>query len=126
MMTDEWINSLSLNVFECTKRMMVAGKQLRPKSSREYETASLHTPYRIIALMLNKIFDWVNGKFFKMSWIPLIYHVSMQGTIFNWLDIVANNLLSCINAAQGGSTERKSEFYMGSYLIDCILCIHQF
>ena len=78
------------------------------------------------SLMLNKIFGWENGKLYKMSWIPLIYHVAMQGTIFNQANIVANSLSSCAAAAQGGLTQRKSEFYMGSYLIDCILCLHQF
>ena len=50
----------------------------------------------------------------------------MQVTIFNWADIVASSLSSCIATAQGGLTQRKSEFYMGSYFIDCILCIHPF
>ena len=45
---------------------------------------------------------------------------------FNQADILANSLSSCIAATQGCLTQRKSEFYMGSYLIDCILCIHQF
>ena len=104
--------------------MMVVGKQLFQKTTGKYKTASLRTPYRITALMLNRIFGQVNGKLYKMSLIPLIYHVAMQGTIFNWVDIVANNLSSCIAVAQGGLTQRKSEFYMGSYLIDYILCIY--
>ena len=87
--------------------MMVVGKQLCHKDSSEYEIASLRTPYRIIALMLNKTFGWANGKFYKMSWITLIYHVAMQGTIFNWVDIVENSFLSCIADAQGGLTQRK-------------------
>ena len=56
MMTYGWVNSLILDFFECAKWMMVAGKQLQQKSSVEYETASLHTPYRIITPMQNKIF----------------------------------------------------------------------
>ena len=83
MMTYEWINNLIIDLFECTKRMMVAGKQLLQKSSGEYETTNFCTPYRLIALMLNIIFGREKGKFYKMSWIPLIYHVAMQGTIFN-------------------------------------------
>ena len=50
----------------------------------------------------------------------------MQGTIFNWEDIVANSLSSCIVAALGGLTQRKYEFYMGFFLIDCILYTHSF
>ena len=49
----------------------------------------------------------------------------MQGTIFNWADM-ENSLSSCIASALGGLTQRKSEFYMGTFLIDCILCTHPF
>ena len=52
--------------------------------------------------------------------------MAIQGTIFNWDDIVANNLSSCIVVALGGLLQRKSNFYMGSYLIDCILCLYPF
>ena len=76
--------------------------------------------------MLNKILGRENWKFYKMGWIPLIYHVAMQGTIFNWADIVANILSSCIVAALGELLQRQSKFYMGSYLIDCILCMYPF
>ena len=120
MMTNEWMESVNLYVFECAKRMMVAGKKLHQKATGKYEIASLCTPYRMITLMLNIIFGQANGKLYKMSWVPLIYHVAMQGTIFNWADIVANNLSSCIAATLGDMTQRKLEFYMGSYLIDCI------
>ena len=50
----------------------------------------------------------------------------MQGTILNWEDIVANILSSSIGDALRGLLQRKSEFYMGSYLIDCILCMYPF
>ena len=39
---------------------------------------------------------------------------------------MVNSLSSCIAAGLGGLTQRKSEFYMGSFLIDCILCTHPF
>ena len=97
--------------------MMIVGNKFLQKAFGEYDISSLRTPYMLIALMLNKIFGRENGKFYKMSWIPLIYHVAIQGTIFNRADIVAKNLSSYIAAALGGLTQRKSEFYMGSYLI---------
>ena len=125
-MTDDWINSLSLDFFNCVKQMMIAGKQFRQKSSGENETASLHTTYRTIALMLNIIFCQEHGKFYKLSWIPLIYHVAMQTTIFNWADIMEDILSSRVAAALGGLTQRKLEFYKSSFFIECILCTHPF
>ena len=83
MMTDEWVNKLDLDILECAKKMMIAGRQLRQKETREYESASLHNPFKIVAFMLNRIFGQENGRLYKLSWIPLIYYVSLEGTIFN-------------------------------------------
>ena len=82
--------------------MMIVGNPFQQKAASEYENSIFCTPYRLIALMLNTIFDKENGNFNKMGWIALIYHVAMQGTIFNWEDIVAKNLSSCIVGALGG------------------------
>ena len=106
-MTDDWVKSVNLDIFECAKWMMVAGKKLHQKATGEYETTNLRTPYRIIALMLNRIFGRENGKFYKMSWVPLIYQVAMQGTIFNWENIVENIFSSYIVVTQGGMNQRK-------------------
>ena len=54
MMTDDWVKSLNLDVFECAKWMMVEGKKLWQKSIGKYDTASLCTHYKVIALMLKK------------------------------------------------------------------------
>ena len=105
---------------------MVPGTQFRMKPSREYETANLRTPYRLLALMLNWIFGRANGKIYKISWVPLIYFVATKGSIFNWADIIANSLSSCISATLEGLMQRKSKFYMSSFLIDFIVCTHQF
>ena len=68
---------------ETVKKMMIPGRNFRTRPSGEYETATLRTPYRFIALMLNKIFGRANGKSFKMGWILVIYFVATQGTVFN-------------------------------------------
>ena len=49
MMTNEWVNKVDLEILECAKRMMIEGRQLRQKETGEYESASLHPPYRVIA-----------------------------------------------------------------------------
>ena len=67
--------------------------------------------------MLNRIFGWENGKLYKLSWIPLIYYVAFEGTIFNWAGIISNSLLSCVDVAEGWITQKREEFYMSSYLI---------
>ena len=98
-MTTDWINSLTIDYIGVAKMMTTEGKSFRQKASGEYETASLYTPYMLVALMLNKIFSRADGRFYKIGWIPLMYHVTMMGTIFNWEDIKANSLSSCIIVA---------------------------
>ena len=115
-----------MDLLERVKKIMILGKIFRTRSSGEYETSTLHAPYRFIILMLNRIFERANGKSFKFGWIPVIYYVATQGTIFNWGIIVSNSLSAYTSAALGGVSQKKSEFYVSSILIDCILCTQPF
>ena len=102
ILTTDWINNLTLDYVGCAKMMMKEGKSFRQRESREYEIVGLRTSYRLVALILNRIFDRDDGIFYTIGWIPLIYHVTMEGTIFNWSYILANKLYSCIAATQEG------------------------
>ena len=125
-LTKSWLKGLNLDMVETVERIMIPGKNFCTRPSGEYETSSLRTPYRLISLMLNRIFGRANGKKFKIGWVPVIFFVDTQGTIFNWENIVSNSLSACISAALGGVSQKKTEFYMSSILIDCILCTHPF
>ena len=72
-----------MDLIETMKRMMLTGKIFRNRVTGEYDTASLRVPYRFIALMLNRIFGRAHGKLFKLEWIPIIFYVASQGTVFN-------------------------------------------
>ena len=124
--TEKWIMKLDLDVLDCVSKMMVPRRQFRMKPSGDYETSNLHTPYRLLDLMLNHIFVQANGNFYKISWVPVTYFVARKRTIFNWDDIVANSLSSSISVALLCLTKRKSKFYMSSFLIDCIFSTDQF
>ena len=118
---EKWLKELDLDIFDYVRRMMAHGKQFRMRPTGEYETANLCTPYRLLALMLNMIFGRENGKCYKISWVQVIFFVATEGTIFNWANIISNSLSSCISTVLGGISKNKSEFYMSSFLIDCIL-----
>ena len=68
-MTTDWINSLTIDYIGFANMMTTKVKSFRQMASREYETASLRTPYRPIALMMNMIFGRANGRFYKIGWI---------------------------------------------------------
>ena len=51
-LTESWLKEINLDLVEIVKRMMIPGKNFRTRPSGEYDTATLQTPYRFIALML--------------------------------------------------------------------------
>ena len=53
---EKWLKELDLDIFKCIKKMMIHGKKFHTKNMGEYETTNLDIPYRLIALMLNRIF----------------------------------------------------------------------
>ena len=101
-LTEDWLKEINLDLVETVKRMMIPGKNFQTRPSGEYDTAALRTPYRFIALMLNKIFGRAQSKSFKLGRIPIIFYVATQGTMFNWENIVSNSLSTCIASALGG------------------------
>ena len=82
-MSDDWLNNIRMDLVETLKRMLLSGKNFRTRPTGEYDIASLRVPYRFIALMLNRIFGRAHGRFFKLEWMPIIFYVTTQGTIFN-------------------------------------------
>ena len=74
-LTEGWLKDPNLDVVETVKRMMIPGKNFCTRPSGEYETTSLCTPYRLIALMLNRIYKISNGNNFKIGWVPVIFFV---------------------------------------------------
>ena len=64
-LTKGWLKDLNLDVVETVKKMMIPGNNFCMRPLGEYETKSLHTPYILIELMLNRIFGRANGKNFK-------------------------------------------------------------
>ena len=76
--------------------------------------------------MISNLYGRADGKMYNFGWIPLMYYVAMEGKIFNWADIAAKNLAKCVKASQEGLKQKKSEFFMSSFLIYCILYRHRF
>ena len=99
---ESWLKEMDLDLVETVKWMMIPGKIFRTKPSREHDTSTLCAPYRFISLMLNRIFGRAHGKSFNIGWIPVIFFVATQGTIFNSSSIVSNSLSMCISATLGG------------------------
>ena len=76
--------------------------------------------------MLSRLYGRCDGKTYNFGQIPLMYYVAMEGTIFNWEDIATKKLSKSIKSSQEGLKQSKSEFYMSSFLLDCIIYRHKF
>ena len=109
-LTEDWLKAIKMDLVETLKRMLMPGKKFRTRPTGEYDITSLRIPYRFIALMLNRIFGRAHGKSFKLEWVPIIFYVATQGTMFNWANIVSNSLSACISSALGGVSQKRSEF----------------
>ena len=113
-LSDDWLNSIRMDLVETLRRMMLQGKHYRYRPTSEYDTVSLRDPYRFIALMPNRIFGRAHGRLFKLEWIPIIFHVATQGTVFNWASMVSSSLSSCVTSALEGESKKRLDFYMSS------------
>ena len=82
-LTNEWLDNLRMDLIETMRKMLLPGKLYRHRAIEYYDTATLRAPYRFIALMLNRIFGRADGRLFKFEWVPLIFYVATEGTIFN-------------------------------------------
>ena len=100
--TTEWVKSLKFDYITTVKGMMTEGKKFIHKQSGEYETTHLQTPFRLVGLMLSRMYGRPNGKMYNFGWIPLMYYVAMERTIFKWEDIATRNLSKFIKASQEG------------------------
>ena len=99
---EDWLKAIKMDLVETLKRMLMPGKKFKTRPAGENDTANLRTPYRFISLMLNRIFGRAHGKIFKLEWVPIIFYVATQGTMFNWENIVSNSLSVGIALALGG------------------------
>ena len=82
-LSNDWLDNLRMDLVETLRRMLFPGKLYRHRETEDYDTASLRAPYRFVALMLNRIFGRASGRLFKFEWVPIMFHVATQGTVFN-------------------------------------------
>ena len=75
-LTEDWLKAIKMDLVETLKRMLVPGKKFRTRLTGEYDTVTLRTPYRFIALMMNRIFGRSHGKSFNLKWVLIIFYVA--------------------------------------------------
>ena len=77
------MKAIKMDLVETLKMMLMPGKNFKTRPTEEYDIANLRTPYRFIALMLNRIFGRAHGKRFKLERVPIIFYVATYEKVFN-------------------------------------------
>ena len=66
-MTAYRINRLTIDYVGCTRIVIEEGNSFQQRESKQYEIVGLRTSYRLVALMLNGIFDRDDGIFYNIG-----------------------------------------------------------
>ena len=80
--TTDWVKRIKFDYTTTVKGMMAEGKKFIHKHPGEYEIACLRTPFRLITLMLSRLYGRCDGKTYNFGWILLLYYVEMEGKVF--------------------------------------------
>lgn len=83
-----------------------------------YKTSHFKRPYKIIISLIYKLYGKKYAKYFKDSWVPLIFYIDSHGTIFNWGIILLANLNIAIKRSRDLEYNSSFEFFMSSYILD--------
>lgn len=57
----------------------------------------------------------------KEAWVPLIYTMTKEGRVFNWVGVLSLTLSDAIGRAKYHAPNVEPEFYMSSFIL-YILC----
>lgn len=95
-------------------------EKFRVRTDQAYKTEGLCKVYQLIAVMMSQLYGKGERDVFFGTWVPLMYVVATQGTIFNWVSILSSSLRTNIATAKSPPLEQPPEFYMSSYLLDVV------
>ena len=93
-----------------------------------YTVTSLATPYLYIAVMLCRLFGYVDATKFSVEWVCLIDATS-NSIIMDWATILSNNLAHHIIEYRKNhfvTTKTIPPFFMFAYIMDVVCFIFPF
>jgi len=126
--TNKWLEKQTHDVHATMKSWWVHTKRFRVRPFKStYPTASLREPYKLVAMMMCRLFGDPDAKEFQQVWVQLMHEVCNKGTIFNWSGILSCAIVHAVNRARRVLGENEpAHFYMSSYLLDVICATNPF
>jgi hypothetical protein len=121
----QWIYDYKLYIPECLKSWWVPRFKVRAEEN-PYPTACLREPYRILAMLMARIYGEPNAANLHVSWVPLMHAIATKGITFNWSAILSTSLQYAITVARHPGPGSPSCFYMSSYMLDIVCAANPF
>jgi hypothetical protein len=120
------VKEFPFNPRETMKNLWVPSKKFKTRSSDDFPTKMLRTPYQYVVAMLFRIYGDIDAHKFKVSWVPLIYSIPTIGFVFNWESILSSTLEEAILVAKHIGPRKHPSFHISYYLLDIICMVYAY
>jgi hypothetical protein len=71
-------------------------------------------------LPCSRLYGEKDVQHFKLEWVPILYQITKEGSIFNWDQILSANIQQAINKTLESPLRYCVGFLMSSYLVDVV------
>ena len=89
--------------------------------STKYNPKEFNSPAQFLTAMWSRLHGEVDYTNFKAEWIPIAHGVLSVGIVFNWANMLSQNMLKALERAMQKTDPKGTTFYFSAYLMD-IMC----
>ena len=87
----------------------------------KYSPKEFISSAQYLTMMLSHLHSEVDCTNFKVEWIPIAHGVLSAVVVFNWANMLSQNILKSMERAMQKTNSKGTTFYFSSYLMD-VLC----
>lgn len=86
----------------------------------KYIPKEFNLPAQFLTAMLSHLHGEADCTTFKVEWIPIAHGVMSVGIVYNWANMLSQNLLKVLERAMRKSDPKGTTFYFSTYLMDVL------
>ena len=86
--TEEWATTHAVPITDTLRGWWEEPKKFKIKKDLEYQVAGLIKVYKLVAVMLCRMYGRPDATTFSVSWLPLMHFITIYGTRFNWSNLL--------------------------------------
>lgn len=91
-----------------------------------YMTSSLRNMFQYLIVLCCWIYRQKNVECFLEGWVYMLYQIIYDRKIFNWSDLISQQLKINVNKGKNTPKGKRQQFYMYAYLLDGICACNAF